>query len=76
MVSGALIIEPLNSVGDGLKNDSTVGLLSFPLLGVFGTKMQRDCTRMTCHKQLILYALRRAPFGINCRTQSPDYQQA
>ena len=46
MVSGALIVEPLNSGGDGLKYDSTVGLLSFPLLGVFGTKMQRDCARM------------------------------
>ena len=65
MVSGALIVEPLNSGGDGLKYGSTVGLLSFPLLGVFGTKMQRDCARMICHRQLILHALRRAPFGIN-----------
>ena len=44
MVSGALIVEPLNSGGDGLKYDSTVGLLSFPLLGVFGTKMQQSQT--------------------------------
>ena len=49
MVSGALIVEPLNAGGERLKYDSTDGLLSFPLLGVFGTKMQRDCTRMLCH---------------------------